>query len=567
MIEIRLQPDMPHDLPEVAEHEPVEFVCGGPAGARLALAVGGEALEPFLRPGELAWRWRWNPGPAVGLHDVALTVEPPGGPPRRAAWRLRVVPRKIEQERYQALLADVERAVRGLALALGGASAEGAALLPPEAGAADGLDASYALIAGHLPPLARAVRRIAARPRECLAHATAPVPLGQARALDAGALREVAGGELAPAPAGVAPELQEAVRPGGGLLPERVPVPRSAVSYDIYEHRLLRRVLLAMLRRACLIGEAAERTVVEARRARAARARAIAAGCAAAARELRALLALPFLAEVGPLAVFVGPTPLLQRDPVYREVYRAWQALRRRPFITFDSPLITMPIADLPLLYERWCALQAAEALLALGGTVRAQRLVALHRAEGDLELSVALVEDEPLLEIERGDRRLVLRYQPRYRPEGGGLGAEEGSRSAECRVRSSESETQHPATSSQRPELGTQHPALGSLDRYTHVPDLAIEVWPAGQPPRVLLIDAKYRLASDGRGVPPDALADAYTYLGAIGAGGARATLGALLLYPGSGPAEVFRSGVAAAPLLPGQVEALREYLAALLG
>jgi large subunit ribosomal protein MRP49 len=109
-------------------------------------------------------------------------------------------------------------------------------------------------------------------------------------------------------------------------------------------------------------------------------------------------------------------------------------------------------------------------------------------------------------------------------------------------------------------------HPSsfiLGSLDRHTRVPDLAIEVRHADGRLQALLLDAKYRLDSDGRGVPQDALADAYTYLGAIGVSGLRATVGALLLYPGTGAPERYPSDVGTIPLLPGRIEPLKAALA----
>ncbi len=108
---------------------------------------------------------------------------------------------------------------------------------------------------------------------------------------------------------------------------------------------------------------------------------------------------------------------------------------------------------------------------------------------------------------------------------------------------------------------------SLGSLDRHTRVPDLAIEIQRPGAPPRVLLLDAKYRLDTDGRNIPQDALADAYTYLGAIGYGGTRATIGALLLYPGAGAPEIYPSGVGAIPLLPERSETLERILQDALG
>jgi large subunit ribosomal protein MRP49 len=97
-------------------------------------------------------------------------------------------------------------------------------------------------------------------------------------------------------------------------------------------------------------------------------------------------------------------------------------------------------------------------------------------------------------------------------------------------------------------------------------VPDLAIEVRGPAAPPQVLLLDAKYRLDAEGRGVPQDALADAYTYQGAIGYAGARATIGALLLYPGTGAPELYPSGVGAIPLLPERSEILESALVAAL-
>jgi large subunit ribosomal protein MRP49 len=219
--------------------------------------------------------------------------------------------------------------------------------------------------------------------------------------------------------------------------------------------------------------------------------------------------------------------------------------------VAFDSPLFALPIADLPRVYEIWCALCVVRVLLRLGGTVREQRLVAVPRAQDEeqrLHFALDLVEHKPLLVIDQGGRELTLRYQPRYRPF--------------------PAKNQEPRTG-QNTEPGDSRfsvlgsPALGSLDRHTRVPDLAIEIRRPGERPQVLLLDAKYRLESDGRGVPQDALAEAYAYHGAIGCAGQRATLGALLLYPGTGAPELFPSGVGAVPLLPGRTGELEQVLA----
>lgn len=544
MLEIAL--DSPNDLPAVAEHQPVEFACVAGPGARLALAIDGLVLEPFLRPGQAVWRWRWNPGPAVGWRRLRLTISAPAGDETRE-WPLRVLARKIDQERYEALIDDLQRVAFRLVAALAGAGAEGAALERAEPWQHSPAETYYAILAERLGDFARSVRRIADRPREQLRRARDQTPLGLAGELSPAAIAELGRAPLEPAPPDAAALLQEAIRPGGGALPQSVVSERALPTADIYEHRLLKHLLAQLARRARTVGLLAEReterlaanaAMADVPAARLLRAQQIAAGCAAAGRTLRELRALPFLAEVGPLPGFQGATPLLQRDPHYREVYRMWQALRQLPQLAFGSPLFALPIAELPRLYESWCALQAAEALLSLG-ELRAQRLIQARPAGPDeLEQLVELSERAPLLEIARGEWTLALRYQPRYRPM------------AKDERRKTNDDSQADRSSL---VLRPSSDRLGSLDRYTHVPDLAIELRRPGAPLRVLVLDAKYRLDAEGRGVPPDALADAYTYLGAIGAAGRPATLGAWLLYPGRGAPELFSSGVGAVPLLPG--------------
>jgi len=539
MLEISLSFEHEPHIPPIAEHQPVEFACGGPADARLALMIGGVVLEPFLRPGDPIWRWRWNPAAAVGLHQVTLTATWPDASTTQRAWVLRVVPRKLDQDRYESLLLDLQRTAYSILYTLAGASAEGAVLQREPPWQSNPLETYYALFEQRFDPFARAVGRIAARPREHLRDEEDQVPLGQAATLGPAALAQLTRGEFDEAPAGIAQALQEALRPGGGLLPRSVPTTHGAPTADIYEHRLLKHLLTLLLRRARFIGglathelarlEANEYAAGSARRQRVS---AIAAGCADVTRRLYELRSLPFLAEVQPLPAFRGATVLLRRDAAYAEIYRMWMAQRQQPFVAFDSPLFYLPIADLPRLYEIWCAIQVVRALLTIGGVVREQRLIERRNAEDtqdELDFAVNLIEQVPLLVVEHGVWTLTLRYQPRYRPL---------NRRADAR--------------------------LGSLDRHIRIPDLAIEARHPDAPVRVLLLDAKYRLDAEGRSVPQDALADAYAYLGAIGAAGARATLGALLLYPGMGAPELYPSRVGAVPLLPERASELAAILEA---
>jgi large subunit ribosomal protein MRP49 len=360
----------------------------------------------------------------------------------------------------------------------------------------------HTLFGDELLRLEGAVTRLARRPPDRLRPGEETVPLGRLR--EPARLRAVR------------PEHDEAL------------LAASASSYDSYEARLLRRLLDNLWRRLELLTAALPSP--------------LAASAATARERLRVMRAAPFLTGVPPLAAYTGPSARMQRDPDYRAVYRLWRLLRRRPLLSWDAATLSIPVGDLPRLYERWCAAAVALALLELPGrTVRAQSIVT---AEGDDQL-LALSDEAPLVELEGpGGALLRLRYQPRYRPLTS-------------------------AFATARPSSFILHPSsltLGSLDRHTRVPDLVIEVERQDATPALLILDAKYRLDATG-GVPEAALADAYSYLGAIGSpAGERAALAVALLYPGHGPAETYASGVAALPLLPGADGALRAWLMAYL-
>jgi large subunit ribosomal protein MRP49 len=326
-----------------------------------------------------------------------------------------------------------------------------------------------------------------------------------------------------PAPPTLAPNLQEAIRPGGGILPTHGQQRQSRPDPNTYEHRLLKRTINLLLRRvqrfAAVANQEAERLGTNRRVAEMQR---MAEGCAIADARLRELRSLPFLRDVAELDAFRGPTPLMQREAAYREVYRTWLALRREPLLAADAPFFRIPIAELPRLYELWCVLQVALVLAsAAGWQIDQQDLI------GEQEDGEPLLRIEPgdLLQIRQQEWTIVLRYQPRYRP---------------------------------LQSAADRH--LGSLDRHTRVPDIALEAHGPNNALHVLIIDAKYRLDSDGRHVPQDALAEAYAYRGAIGRLGQTCADAAWIVYPASTPAEHYLSQVGTIPLLPGSPNLLAD-------
>jgi large subunit ribosomal protein MRP49 len=513
----------------LVEWQAVEFACLPPPGVGLELLVGDVPLEAFLRPGDAAWRWRWNPQNAVGSFQLRLRA---GAHEQRHT--VRVSPRKLSLDHYEQLLDALERDAAGLAAALLGGGAGAALRREPRALSA--AEEFAAFVSAQLSPIERAFARVAGQPAAALVARRGAVPLSQANSLDAAALAEITRGPFDAAPPEVAPALQRALAPEGGLLPQALPERRSAETHNTYENQLARDLLDGLLARARRVAALAARELRRLERNAAlvgaspqvARLREVRATCAEAQRRLRRLRELPFLAEVGPLAAQRGASHLLRHHPAYRQIYAAWRALRHSPAVALESPLFHLPLQELPALYEAWCAVTAAAALLALPGWQQERPGASPCLQPSPDGFAFRLPDDEPLLALRRGETTLALRYQARYRP----------------RRRADAPDT------------------LVSLDRHTRVPDLAVELRRADAPPAVLVLDAKYRLDASG-GVPEDALADAYAYRGSIGlASGEPAARAALLLYPGLGRPELYANGVGAMPLLPGADEALREWL-----
>lgn len=522
---------------ELVEGQVVELSALPPAGAALALELGDTPLEPFLRPGDPAWRWRWLAPASAGAYALLLRATWPSGQSEELRRVARVAPRKLDQERYAAILDDLQQLGRALVFALIGGAESAASPRELDRSAPTPAEEIHGLFGAEFERLAGAVERLARRPPERLRHLreqTAPALARDLSRIDWPQLfdnnQAAAADTQHPAtdPASLVHRLSS--------LPERTTRP----SYDSYEARLLRRLLDTLWRR---LGRLIDQDTLPP---------SLADRAAATRERLRSLRSLPFLAEVPPLAAYSGPTPRMQRDAEYRVVYRVWRLLRRRPLLSWDQATLSIPVGDLPRLYERWCAACVALALLELPGhRVLDQSLLT---DEGDEQL-LALPEESPLVALEApGGRRLTLHYHPRYKRSSVAHGRVGPASSPPAPLNA------HPGPV---PPVQTQ---LVSLDRHTRVPDLAVQITQPGERTHVVVLDAKYRLDATG-GVPEEALADAYSYLGSIGAAdGSRATLAVALLYPGRGKAEVYPSGVAALPLLPGDTEALRAWLTDML-
>lgn len=516
------------------EWQPIAIACQPHAGVTNArLIVNDLDLGPPTTTfGDPLWRWQWNPQHAVGSYVGVVALTYADDTTQREAFDLRIVPRKMDIEAYEALIAAVQRDAYGIAFALSGGRAAAALRRDPDHERSL-IEEYWTLLEHHVGEALAIVRDLAARPHQTLVAQQVVADLQSAERIDGRALSDLLREPLDEVEADVLPALQAALRPAeqtrGGPLPRTVGGRRSRSTTDVVEHRVLVYVLQVLHWRLAVVRDMIGR---ESRRRE--RNRALvetlstvlqrwAEQCAVAARKLRQALAQPLLDGVPPLAALAAPTHLMRRDRRYRRLYELYRDLQRTPFLALECPMFALPIHDLPTLYEQWCALQAVKAMLPLGDIIEQNLIEDVADARNPAGCRRALVrlrQNQPLIAIACANgSRLALVYQRRYTPRA-------------------------------KPDQ------LGALDPFVRVPDMAIEISRSDGPPRVLVLDAKYRAMPDGS-IPQDALDDAYAYRSAIGVGGARATLGALLLFPGSTPLRT-ADNVGALPLLPGRADAL---------
>ncbi len=524
------------------EWQALEITCPAQPGiVGATLSVNDVTLgPPTMTLGDTLWRWHWNPQHAVGLYQAKIELIRADGPRITEPFPLRIVPRKLDMECYEALLTALQRDAHAIVYAIQGGQ-HGAVLQPTQPRTL--IEEYHTLVEGHVVEALKLVQQIGVRPQGQLIAKQGSAQLSQIDRLDSSMVAALPRAQMDDVAEDVLPALQAALRTPerrrGGPLPRTVPAPRSVTTHDLVEHRVLQQVLHSLLRRVSNVRELT-RHELQRRERNAALVDGMAAtvtmqawleGCKQAMRKLRQALAVQWLAGVGEHITLHGPTLLMRRDPRYRRLFELYHALRSTPLIAFELPALWLPIQELPTLYEQWCVLQVVKTLLPYGEVTAQQLLEAVPNAQQPAQsrLTVRLQHRQPLLELRLPDQtRVAVWYQRRFEPR----------------------------------TASPDH--VGSLDPFVRIPDIAVEVARPGVEPRVLVFDAKYRVAADG-GVPQDALDDAYAYRSAIGVGDVRATLGAYLLFPGT-QSLATADQVGALPLLPGRTAALHELLCSVL-
>ena len=513
MLTINGQPanDISLEARDFAEWNPVEFACVPFEQVRsVRLLVGHDDLGlPTTTPFDQTWRWVWQPRGVAGTVHGSLQITFNDERREQHDFKLNLHPRLLDQQTWHDLIGDVSRLARSVATHLGGAAFAHATLVPLSDQTTP-LEEAFALLQRHVATLEHTSRQIFAQALSQLRPQVRRAPFGTQPTIiqpTSDLIRDV---EPLDDPA--TPILQR-VRDQLGGVPQTITTRQPHASFDTPEHRWLVGLIELIERRLRRL-----RGLVEEEHQRQSRPRLaqLAAQIEHALHRLRTLRNEPILHGI-PARRTPPQSQRMIRDHRYRRLVRLWRELRQTPMLTLEVGALALPIHDLPTLYEQWCALIVAE-IVAQSGAIISQTL--LHEDVERERWTLNLNTFTPLLEIQHDDGQYHLRYQARY--------------------------TQHP----------DEH-GLQSLDGYMRIPDLVIERIKHDQVD-VLVLDAKYRRANDGR-APQDALDDAYAYRGSIGKDGASRVIHAAILFPATAHAADFGT-VSALPTLPNYVDAVRD-------
>lgn len=454
---VRVWPDPETPPPGlIQEAEEHLFVLSGAAGADAAdLLIDELPLEALRAPQPDAALWRWSPGFHAGAVECRLKL------PQTAHDFVVVTDpsvRKLTREAFEAMVREVlEDTFALFALSpFRKGVARGAGRRPPPI-------ARLEFLRSRLPQLIQTITAINVRPRRILHAEDEATPVWRAaRATAPEVLKSFRSGRLDRETG--TPRLPAALK---GHLPAVIRHKVRRSSLDIPAHRQMKASLEAWARwleevagllRAGVPADPEEGQVV---RLWAVRARRM-------GRQLRTLLALPLFETVGPGRPTLDATPIWRGDPQYRRFAGLHRDFSRGIASVFGD-FLQMPLARTFDLYELWAYLRLVRAAVERFGSREVD--VAGLFAEGGG--GITLAAGQAVARIPAAGFSLC--FQRRYR------------------------------------EFWIEADGRGSFSREMR-PDVTIESL-AGQPERLIVLDAKYRI---GAGLN-EALASAHMYRDAL--------------------------------------------------
>jgi hypothetical protein len=339
------------------EHNLFELLPGAPR--RVGIRVEDETLDTAVYG-----RWFWRPAGFAGLYDVEVSTG--GGATYRT--QVRVLPSHLSQQRYEAMLKEISHLSADLLFQLHSPATE--RVTPDEIEQKQSPLRTYTLVAKLMDKLAAAVGQIARSPHRALVAEQQRRQWHELAEFSAGALPD-------PGPVVALPYSRAG-------LPARWPLEwaeeQHALTFDVYENRLLKHFLLRQLlprldeleqraqaeiarrREQLFVAQRNKWDTAETEKRRIAELKDVIANCQAMQQRVIGWGNLSFLKPVSLLPVRAVPTQLLQKHAAYNRFYAVYlrfqQELKRG--LNTEGFLTTIAVRKMSELYETWTALRLA---------------------------------------------------------------------------------------------------------------------------------------------------------------------------------------------------------------
>jgi Domain of unknown function (DUF2357)/PD-(D/E)XK nuclease superfamily len=424
----------------------------------LEIYVDDELLE-ILPNGS----WLWSPKGFAGLYRLKVSAPGYGS----QIIYVRVLPSKFSYDRYRDMLDDISRISEDLLFQLHSHMTEKALARTPRQPSSALRE--YELVKGIVDDLDSIMSQIRRNPHRSLATFIEPCLLDDVYRFTDAAVPLT--GPVVKLPSNF----------GSGLpvteLPQLWNVQRQELTFDVFENQLLRHFLWRqLLPRINSIFERAEHEIRQRALNRQFQIKqkwpdteseainkleAASADCQRMRSWSTAWGSESFLKHVKEPSHDNRPTQVLQKNPHYNRFYRLYLLFQRELKLTFnlDRFRSELSLRRMSELYETWSVFRLTKIVLDLledGGyqITSSNGFFKLRDDQFHFE-----VDHDAQIELNRGDIRILIRYEPRY------------------------------------PFWGHRSQGMVAMRRPYLTPDLGIEIWREGRVQRALIFDPKYKV------------------------------------------------------------------------
>ncbi|VVB89653.1 PD-(D/E)XK nuclease superfamily protein [uncultured archaeon] len=235
--------------------------------------------------------------------------------------------------------------------------------------------------------------------------------------VDADVIYDIAtqGGGLIKAPNGsIAPELQELLKDinGNRHLPDTVPVYRTAVTFNVFENQLLKRFLTLITICSKLVEKRFEQEKCqESEKWQIEKIDKYIMDCKDFHKKVQFMKRYSFLKNVTETDNIAYHTPVLQREANYMRFHEIFKDFIKMPFFDFSENL-TLPILEIPVLYEYWAIIQIIDILCNMNDWKKYQHFIEKNEISYLFRLNEG---NNSLFELSNNEKRISLFYQKKY--------------------------------------------------------------------------------------------------------------------------------------------------------